>query len=314
MLRYFSENLGLKVMALIASIMIWLYASAERNPVMPKRVNAEVVAVGSAPRDLIVRLKSDLIPIEISGPRSEVDSIGDKDIKAYINLASVRADDREVQIVDLKGPSSTPNISFPHPRQSVPADVIPKQTKSFVVEPVYNRNNPLGKVYGTPKLEPTMVSVSGSQSELQRVVKLHAYIEARGSNVREDVRIHAVDKDGIDVNGVLTDPPQVHVELSLEEVQTTRSLIVSVRTRGKPATPYVPWEVIANPDQITVSGKPEQLLQMTNLSTAEVDVEGLMGETVRNVPLQLPDGITVKDGPNRVKVTIRLRDLSKPSP
>src|SRR5215470_8475508 len=98
MVRYLSENLGLKLIALATSILIWFYASAERNPVTPRRSNAEVVVVGSAPRDLIVRLRTDMVPIEITGPKSEVDSIGDRDIKAYVNASTVRSDDHELQI------------------------------------------------------------------------------------------------------------------------------------------------------------------------------------------------------------------------
>src|SRR5260221_4607766 len=110
--------------------MIWFYANAERNPITPKRVNAEVVTVGSAPKDLIVRIRSDLLPVEINGPRSEVESIGDKDIKAIVNVSTVHPDDREVAIEQLKAPNGTPNISFPHPTQSVLADVIAKQSKT----------------------------------------------------------------------------------------------------------------------------------------------------------------------------------------
>src|SRR5258708_10822687 len=145
MLRFLSENLGLKIIALTTSLMIWYYANAERNPITPKRVNAEVVIVGSAPKNLIVRPRSDTISVEINGPRSEVDSIGDKDIKAVANISTVHPDDREVSIEQLKAPSGTPNISFPHPKQSILADVIAKQSKMLMVEAVYNKVNPLGK-------------------------------------------------------------------------------------------------------------------------------------------------------------------------
>src|SRR5215468_732178 len=97
MFRYFSENVGLKLIALATSILIWFYANAERNPMTPKRVNAEVVLVGAAPKNLLVRLRSDLLPIEINGPRSEVDSIGDRDIKAYVNIGSVKSEDHDLQ-------------------------------------------------------------------------------------------------------------------------------------------------------------------------------------------------------------------------
>src|SRR5258708_5597726 len=260
MLRFLSENLGLKLIAVGTSLMIWYYANAERNPITPKRTNAEVVAVGTAPKNLIVRLRSDILPVEINGPRNEVDSIADKDIKAIVNIATVHPDDREVAIEQLKAPNGTPNITFPHPKQSVPADVIVKQSKMLMVEPVYKKENPLGKVYGAVKLEPAAVSVSGSQSELQRVVKLQVYIETHGGNVNEELQVHAVDKEGIEVNNVQFDHPKIHVELSLQEAPTTRTLIVSARIKGKPATPYAVWEVVAKPDQVTVSGKSDQLL------------------------------------------------------
>src|ERR1044071_8058416 len=124
MFRYFSENLGLKLIALATSILIWFYANAERNAMTPKRVNAEVVVIGAAPKNLIVRLRSDILPVEINGPRSEVDSIGDKDVKAIVNVSSVQPDDHELQNLELKAPGSTPNITFPHPKQSVPADIL----------------------------------------------------------------------------------------------------------------------------------------------------------------------------------------------
>src|SRR5262249_37453898 len=152
----------------------------------------------------------------------------------------------------------------------------------------YAKENPLGKVYGAPKIEPAMADVSGSIAELQRVAKLQVNVETRGGNVKDDLPLRAVDKEGIEVTGVQMDPARAHVELALQEAPTTRSLIVSVSTKGRPAIPYAVWQVAATPDQVTVSGKPEQLLQMTNLSTADVDVEGLMGETVRDVSLKLP--------------------------
>src|SRR5437016_6121462 len=90
MIKVLSENLLLKVIAVIASVTIWLYVSAERTPIVTRQVNAEVITTGTPPPDLIVRIKPVPVPVEVSGPSAEVESIGEGDVKAMVNVHSAR--------------------------------------------------------------------------------------------------------------------------------------------------------------------------------------------------------------------------------
>jgi len=314
LLRSVSENLALKLIALVLSVGIWFYASSERNPVTTKKVKAEIVVVGSAPSDLIVKIRQEPLPIEVSGPRLEVDGIMDGDVKAIVNLSSSRPETKEIRVDSFKLSASTPNVLVLSPGQSVPAEITAKQRRRIPIEAIYNKENPLGRVYGSVKLDPNWAWAVGSRVDVQRVAKLQVFIETRGGNVREDLPIYAVDKSDVQLDDIQTEPRKTHVELNLVEAPTTRTLIVSCQLIGRPALPYKVADVIIKPDQVTVSGKPEALLQLTNISTANVNVEGIMGEIVREVPLRLPQDVTIKDGPKRVTVTIRVRDASRPSP
>jgi YbbR domain-containing protein len=63
-----------------------------------------------------------------------------------------------------------------------------------------------------------------------------------------------------------------------------------------------------------VVGKPELLTPLTHISTAEIPVDNLKADTERQVPLQLPPGVTLKDGRTSVRVIIKVRDTTKINP
>lgn len=313
MLSSVRENIGLKLFSLVLSIGIWFYAAAERNPVSTKKVMAEVKLVGNPPGDLIVKVRQDPLPIEVTGPRSELDAIMDGDVKAIVTLSDAKPDSHDIRVTDFKIPAIAPNVTAP-PRQVVPAETTFKQKRRVTIEAVYNRDNPLGRVYGSVKLDPNWAWVVGSKTDVQRAAKLQVFIETRGGNVREDLPIVAVDRNDVQLDDVTTEPARTHVELNLVDAPTTRSLIVSSSVTGHPNPAYKITEVSVKPDQVIVAGKPETLLQLTNIQTAEVNVDGATADITRQVPLRLPDGVTTKDGARRVTVTVKIRDSLRAVP
>src|SRR5205085_3005793 len=121
MIRALSENLGLKLIALGLSILIWFNASSERNPLVSRKVNAKVQVIGAEPKNLIVRVRTDPVPVDVSGPRNEVNAIGDGDVIAYVNIAGAGPSDHDLPIT-FQAPPSAPNVTFPMPQQFVPAE------------------------------------------------------------------------------------------------------------------------------------------------------------------------------------------------
>lgn len=314
MLRFLRENLLLKIIALAASIMMSLYASTERNPnpIVSKRIRAVLSPVGSPPADLLLQVHPDPVMVEITGPRSEIEMLKAGDVKAHINLGLARMGTSQLAVQSYEVPPSTPNVIVREVGATfATVEVNPKQRKHFPITSKYKNEPPLGYLYRTPKIEPDGADISGSRSAVAQVDRLIVYIETQGGSVRGDFPIKAQDKDGIEVKDVEIEPPVAHVELGLMEAPTSRTLIVSVAHEGRAAYPYEIASIEVVPDQVTVVGKAEQLLALTNISTAPVYLEGIKSDVTRDVTLQLPAGVTVRGGKTNVRIAVKVRDTTR---
>lgn len=315
MFKSLGENLLLKIIALATAIVIWLYVvGSERSPIMPRQVMAEVQAVGSAPEDLLVQIKTPAVPVAITGPKNELDRIADNEIKAIVDLSAARSNVTQLKIVRYEKPPDAPNVVCEGMRMHVSVEVTEKKRKLMPITVSFDNEAPFGKRYSNPRIRPTQATVIGTEEDLSRVDKLIVYVDTQGGSVRTDPPIKAVDRDGIILEQLQVEPPTAHVEIDLIEAPATRTLVVSAQPLGRPPYPYAIAEIRTEPDQVTVMGRPELLTPLTHISTAEIPVDNLKADTERQVPLQLPPGVTIKDGRTSVRVLIKVRDTTKLNP
>ncbi len=315
MFRSLNENLLLKIISLAASIVLWAYVSAERfpNTITTRMVRAEVKAVGDPPPDLIVTFRSDSIPVIVTGPKSEVDGLNDNDIKAEFNISSVKLHTTMLKGRPYKMPATAINVQAPD-KPSVVVDVAPRERKSMRVTAQLEGDDRAESKYGAPRLSPDTAAVSGRREDLQRVARLSVMVDVTRMSAFADLPIHAYDKDGIEVRGVDIAPATTRVELSLATTAATRTLLVNVSDRGQVAFPYQVTDITVVPSEVTVSGKPDVLVGLSHIATDEIDLNGLMSDFTRDVPLQLPSGVTLKSGRPVVRVTVKVRDTTKVGP
>lgn len=315
MIRWVSENFTLKLVSLAASIVIWFYAtSTERNPVpFTKQVAGEVRVVGTPPASLIVR-KVEGVQVEISGPRPEVEPIGDGDVKVRVDLGSAHLGSQQLKILDCKAPTDDPAVVVRPLRRYVSAEVLPREHRRMMVEPVFRSEAPVGQTYGPTRLDPDWADVSGTHDDLQRVAKLRVYIQNHGGSIREDVPIRPVDRQEVEVTGVQVDPTNTHVEMNLVAAPATRDLVISVPTRGEVAKGYVVESITVDPVQVTVAGRGGELEQMTHVATVPVSLDGLAANTVRDVPLDVPNGVAVAEGQKVARVSITVKPMQQTAP
>lgn len=322
MLRSLRENLVMKLLALVISIMIWLYVEAERNPMQRRQVNAQIKLVGKAPDNLIVRVRPDMIPVEVSGPRSEVEALDENPdplpagnnlsrfaIRAVVDLNTVSANTLRLPIIGYERPEGAPRVAVKGLRQYVNVEVTRKLRKPLPITPSFNNAAPFGRRFTTPRLVPSEASAVGTQQDLQQVDKLVVFIDSQEGGVREELPIRALDKDGVVLDNVQIEPPTSRVQLGLVEAPAERTLLISVPITGQPAPGHVVTDLLIEPPQVTLIGNADRLLPLTHVSTTEISLDGIQEETVRQASLQLPPNVTVKEGRATVRVTIKVREL-----
>jgi YbbR domain-containing protein len=313
MFKFLRENLVLKVVSLMASLSLWLYVTADRYPntSYTRSVNADVLRTGNPPSDVIVRIRQEPLPVEISGPRTQVDGIDDNEIKAEVDVRSARAGATQLKIVKYRKPAAAPGIEIKG-RQYVSVDVLPKARKLMAVTPMFNTPTSPASRYGTPRLKPEWATVSGAADDVRRVARLVVSVETSGQPVSADLPIRAEDRDNVEIAGVEVAPATAHVEVALEQPPATRNLVVSVLYRGNPAPGHLLSEIVVEPSTVTVVGKPEQIQALSNVVTREVNIEGISGEIVRQVMLSPPEGVGLAGGRPSVRVTFRTQEIAKP--
>jgi YbbR domain-containing protein len=196
-------------------------------------------------------------------------------------------------------------------------DVAPRERKTLRITARLEGDEHLTAKYGAPRLSPDMAVVSGRRDDLQRVAKLIVAVDVSRMGPFADLPVRPYDSDGIEVRGVDVDPATTRVELSLASAEATRSLIVSVPFRGQTAFPYQVTDILVEPAQVVVSGKPDVLVNLSHVETEELDLSGLMSDVTKDIPLRLPAGVTLRSGRPQVRVTVKVRDTTKvtaPSP
>src|SRR5579862_7866252 len=291
MSRFFNENLFLKLISLAAAIVMWLYVSAEQSPtIVPKTVYAEVKAVGDRPQDVQVRFREATVKVTIQGPKSEVDQIGDGQIKAEFPLNLAR-----VGMLQLRGRpfQLPPNVTAVPADPVVGVEVLAREIKTMPIT-LRNPANGPAQSLGSQHIAPDAALARGTRDDLQRVAALVVEVEPNGQKLSADVPIKPVDSDGIEVAGVEVEPASAHVEITPAEQPQSRTLIVNALLRGQVAYPYQVSDVIVEPPVVVALGKIDALRQLSNISTQEVEITGLMADLTRDVRLQLPPGVTLE--------------------
>jgi YbbR domain-containing protein len=311
MIRPFSEDLGLKVIALVTSVMLYVYVGVERNPTVTRSLRAEIVRANAPDDELVVNLRPENLTVDVTGPRNEVESLEDGSIKALADLHSATLETQQCRIIGFRNPPGAAHVSVKTNKLFVGAEVVRKSRRRLPVMVSYDNRAPLGKRLVGPRVTPQFVDALGTDDALAKVDRLVAYVDNTAGAVRTVAAVRALDSSGVMVEGVRTDPVNVRVEIDLADAPASRSVLVNVRFAGQPAPPNVLSSVQPEPATITVTGRADLVQSLTSVPTVVVPLDGLKQDTTVSAPLELPAGVSVEGGAASVRVHITLKDSLK---
>jgi YbbR domain-containing protein len=291
------SNFGLKVLALIIALGLWLagHRDTERAIEVP-------VEFRNIPSDLMVSdNRVDYVVLRLMGPRTLVSTLDSEDLKLSMDLKGAKS-----------GSASYPlgAHSFNVPRGVTVARITPPVI-NLRLEPVLKRSVPVTvrfssgppagyKVYQTT-VQPPAVSVQGPADDVKRLASVETVpidIEETNGVVKRKVRLSA------DGKALSFSPDQVDVAISVDEEEATRDFErVEVLAKGFEGV----YTVSPRSVFLRLSG-PRQALNKLVLGPDQVylNLTGLkVGE--RTVPLMFnlpPKFSVVEQKPQRVKVRI----------
>ena len=301
----FRKNLPVKILALIASIIMWGYVMNEENPSVNGRYTVPVEIV-NAPEGYDVNMGVREVTLKVRAPRSLMAAAHESDFKAVIDLSGDTEGEYDEKIrtvipqgFELLGMSDdTVHVTM----EALIAHGVP-------VDIVVNGKAAQGMELGEIKPAQQYVNIYGPRHLVDSIVKASGKIKLADNNSDFTMRVKltAVTADGENINNLAVLPGELDVTVQLVPGEGKKIVPVKPAVTGILPEGYVLGEVTVQPNQVELAGANKTLADIKNVETIPISLHGVTSTLDKDVELSLPEGIasTVK------KVTLHIVIKSK---
>lgn len=307
------RNLPYKLLALAIAIIIWTYANeGQNNATKELSVPLDIRAIESG---LAVTSAPPSVSVVFQGARAHVESVlAEPDaVSAYVSLKGKSAG-RYLLPVNVKVPEGFMGLVK---KSAVPREVsvvLEQRTeRDFPVAVQFSGPPPVGYRFGSPQLSPDHVTASGTLRQIGAASQLIVAVDTRkatAGGLDDDFPVSALDKDGKPVRGLELSPSKVRLRLDLLKAPASRVVFVSPNLVGQPPFPFKVAKIQVSPESVAVTGRPEQLENVTTLKTDAIDVSGRTKSFAVLVRVVTPQGLALAEN-QHIRVTVSIASSEK---
>lgn len=295
-IRWLWSNLGLLILSLALSLLIWATAVEQENPTIEQAFPSAVpVSLTNLPEGMIAYGPTDArVSVVLRAPRSVWSSLQAEDIRAFVDLNGLKPGTHylpvQVQV----------NLKPAQVRRVEPATLlIHLELLEQAEVPVKVRlegNTPIGYIARPPEIQKQTVTVHGPASLVAQVVEVRAVlsVEGRRADVDGEFDLKPYDAQGKEVPYITVIPSRIAVHVSVEQLSGFRDLAVTARLQGQVAPGYRISGITVEPPVVTVYGAPEIITQIPGyLETEPLNLDNTKENLEVRLPLKAPEGVSL---------------------
>jgi YbbR domain-containing protein len=286
----------LALVSLLAAVAMWVAVTDAENPRNTYDFGGGLIVNAiNVPQSLAVAgMSENVVFVRVSATEETFSELTTADFAAEVNMSgerqptsnksvSVRVVGRDdVDIIEVS-PSSIQVLLDDETSKQVPVQI--------------NRLGapPQGVIVSSIAANPTTVMVTGAASLVTRVESASADINLTGLRVNQQQQYVLAARDSS--NGILSplriEPNTADVRVTVDLNNVSRSVPISLRTRGQVADGYnlSSWSFDPSPS-VTIEGPVALVQALTSIDTEEFDLTGFSSDQTRTLQLQLPSGVT----------------------
>lgn len=303
------------LLSLLLATMLWMSAMSSSDPVVYKKVsNIPIELLGTdelSDNELVII--SELEPsvtITLYGRSGAMDNVHDEDIKAYVDVATIRETGTYKKDIVISGLSDGVNILH-QSTKSVNLSVDAMVTKTFPIQLNPTGNVASSSVLGTYYSETTKVKVISNQKNINRIAAVKANFSVKGADkdFTAKATLVAVDENGKEISGVRFNTESV---LTYVSISTASPIDVRPITGGSTASGYKVTGITVIPSKVEVIFPSS--MDLEQIKTLPIDLDGQSKSFETDIALALPNGVTLKDEANAtVSVRVEIEPLLETS-
>ncbi len=297
------------VLALVLAGGLWVYVTAQTNPVITMRIPGVTIVPRNLPRNYVISPSLGTVTVVLQALEHDLQNITASSIVATVDshflIPNTSARLLPVIITLPAGLNITLLKVTP---DHVPISVDNIATRSFPVVVLPIGQTPAG--YSTsspPSVDPQSVTITGLSSILDRIrsATVGVNLDNAVDTIQEEIAPSLVDPNGrlIRAPSLNVTPPVVQVTVPVQRQFAVKSV---------PVTPFVPgvprpgWRLVALrvvPQAVSVFGSPVNVANLTMLPTDPVNVDGMAGTVSVSITVRPPVNVGVSSG-QLVRVTL----------
>lgn len=305
------KNLMAKIICVLLSFGLWLYITNVENP--SRNYDIKNIPVELVNTNVIENSKLALVPgqkftvdLKIEGPSSEVNKIRPEDFKITADMSNYALKSGKntipVQIISYPENITIKNNGF----LGIKVELEEFATKELTIKSTVKVNYKNGIHELDKKISPSTVKITGGKSTIDRVDSAVISGEEKevGKNIENSYAIKFLDSDGNEVTGIESNVSSAKLNIT---VTAGKKAAVNLITSGQISQGYELVGYDIEPKYVEILGNKVQ--SMESIDTEPLDLSSFTEDSEANVKLNIPDGITVINGVDTIKVKINVKKL-----
>lgn len=305
------KNLMAKIICVLLSFGLWLYITNVENP--SRNYDIKNIPVELVNTNVIENSKLALLPgqkftvdLKIEGPSSEVNKIRPEDFKITADMSNYALKSGKntipVQIISYPENITIKNNGF----LGIKVELEEFATKELTIKSTVKVNYKNGIHELDKKISPSTVKITGGKSTIDRVDSAVISGEEKevGKNIENSYAIKFLDSDGNEVTGIESNVSSAKLNIT---VTAGKKAAVNLITSGQISQGYELVGYDIEPKYVEILGNKVQ--SMESIDTEPLDLSSFTEDSEAYVKLNIPDGITVINGVDTIKVKINVKKL-----
>lgn len=294
-----TNNLGLKIFALILSILLWCYIYFVYGAKINKTASIQV-QVTNVPQDLSVSLSNNYINVTFAAPARIAEQV-EKNIRIIMDLSNI-------------GPGTfTRKINIVTPKEVEIISVKPDEielsvekiiTKEFPIRGVMNGKLANGNIIGKPEITPQVVTVQGVESIVNSIKE--ATVEINIDNATSDIygssEIKLINKYNDQIEDLIMSSRIASFHVPVISSDVTKFVPVIPEFNGYSKLSIK--EVKITPQIAKITGKGEIIGKIDSIETEPINIEGLSRNISVNSKLKTLEGLKIEPSSVTVEISV----------
>lgn len=315
-IKMLTNNLGLKILALLFAITMWMAVVNLNDPPISKIFT---VAVSIENEEYITGLNkyyelegdSANVSFNVMGNRSIIDAISSSDFKATADMTQmIQNEDGYVVPIEIMALRHASQLTISKRTKQLKILLADLMTQSYVILPSVQGEPAEGYALGAMEVTPNRLRVSGPKEVVSTIESVRATIDISdmSTDITDSAALVLLDKSGnaVDATRLTLNRDIVNIKVSIVSEKTVP---VKVNYSGEPADGFEVISAKASPAEVMIKGESDILNAISSITIPEsvISVEGADELFEQRVDLNqyLPEGVVLSDS-KQANVTVKV--------